>query len=119
MDEDLRSALEKLAVELTTPVARSRDEWVRGNNAGTTTAGKRLQELLDKFPPATVTVRTYGYEQPGKPVVGSWDSAADADAAVKEQRIIAELVTRQVSTTPWVSVNAGAAPKGLAHLPLR
>lgn len=119
MDPELRSALDKLATELTTPVARSRDEWVRGNNAGTATAGKRLKELLDKYPPVAVTTRTaYGYEQAGQNVVGSWASAAEAEKAMRSQQMPAELVTRQVSTTPWVAVHA-AAPVGLAHLPER
>lgn len=119
MDPELRSALDKLATELTTPVARSRDEWVRGNNAGTATAGKRLKELLDKYPPVAVTTRTaYGYEQAGKPVVGSWHNLEDVEAVIASKHAPAELVTRQVSTTPWVAVH-GAAPIGLAHLPER
>jgi hypothetical protein len=48
MDDELLSALHALAAELVIPVRRSHDEWVRGHNAGTATAGRRLQDVLDK-----------------------------------------------------------------------
>lgn len=50
MDEALRAELEALAAEMTTRTRRSKDEWVRGHDAGTLTAGRRLQDLLDKYP---------------------------------------------------------------------
>lgn len=50
MDEELLAALHTFAAELVTPIRRSHDEWVRGHNAGTATAGRRLQDLLAKHP---------------------------------------------------------------------
>lgn len=50
MDEALRAELDALAAELTTKTRRSKDEWVRGHDAGTLTAGRRLKDLLAKYP---------------------------------------------------------------------
>lgn len=53
MDEDLLAELHKLAAELSAPTRRrSPDEWVRGHDAGTGTAGRRLTDLLAKYPRA-------------------------------------------------------------------
>lgn len=50
MDEALRAELEALADEMTTKTRRAKDEWVRGHDAGTATAGRRLKDLLAKYP---------------------------------------------------------------------
>lgn len=50
MEQELRTALEALAAEMNTKTGRSKDEWVRGHDAGTLSAGRRLQDLLDRYP---------------------------------------------------------------------
>lgn len=105
MDEALRTALEKLATELLTPTRHlSKDEWVRGNNAGNENAGRRLKETLDKFPANRVTTRSqYGFQTEGRSVQGAWSTPEEVETIVKARNLTgaAHIVTREGSFTPW------------------